>query len=383
MNDLRDLIETDATGIEVPPADPQAVLSRGKTIRRRRQLLNVAGAACLVLVLALGTAGVVRVLDGDSPDPAQPAPSPPTPSQTISHASPVSGAIFSVGPRIWFEDGSREVSLPQELVANNLSATGAGYLIDPGLAKNRHRHQTPYLLDRSGRLTKTGLPPLGQNWSTDPTTVQVAYIRGGEGRNGGDIELVVHNLGSGTDTVRNLGEWFRRYQPTVSLFGGRVALNDGKTAIVMDWISGEATKAYSMQNGYGVTAGLNARGRVAPPRTEVRDVTDGSAIFTTPTDDGYGQITPGGDFLVTTRQRDGADNGVVTMNSYDLESGAEQTFRFPVNPVGLSFDSAFVLDQGTLTVCDLASGDCTEPTGSDLPDVPAGDVRVPGPNFVD
>lgn len=352
---LTTLLREEAGDLRAPATPTAAILASGHRLRRRRRVLEVAGAGALALVLAGGTAlalggGGDDERDGRAIDPATTA--------YLDHGAFATGStvhLTGAGPI-----GSVDVGEPVKV----LYYTSAGLLVrsgatpwtdDPG--PSHYSLVTP-----DGSLRVLDLDLGDRVPATDPDQPVMAYA---EAAGDGTWDVVVRDVARDEEvsrtTVRGEFGWGGWEAPPVELDGDLVYVGlDGPPAVV-DWREEavvETPEGLDPSSVPSVAGGLTVRsGRGT---IDVVDVATGDVVFSTP-DGGYPYIdlSPDGRFAKVVQQDESEGEGfdVVDLASGEVSTVDRAPWDLGWTPAGnlVSVD----LEAGELTTCTPDGGSCT------------------------
>ncbi len=352
---LTALMYDEADHLDVPAPSASVVLTRGRSLRRRRQALQ-AGTGLASIALVAGVA-VAATSGGDgSRDALDPSGSP-----TAGPTSPSTdlGAVFAMGPEVHLV-GPGITAVVDDVTVKSMYYTSAGVLV---------RHGKNNFSDGGGPQRYSLVTPTGEVRPIDVVTNEVvpgvdaeqallAYAEVVDGI----VEVVVHDLVSDAEVARvsvpEATEWGGWSAPPVSLSGDDVYVGTDDIARVVDWRTGQVTRIDTVPPGFPpqVNAGLTTevlRGelRVYAPLTgkDVATFPDNSEAYDL-------TLSPDGRFA-----RIDAFSGPLQV--YVVDSGEPVDFslgdRTPTAMVWAPDGTLIALDEaGVLTTCAADTGEC-------------------------
>ncbi|WP_148614351.1 hypothetical protein [Nocardioides rubriscoriae] len=341
------LLHDEADGLVVPPAPADAVLARGRGLRRRRQAAATGAVAAVVAVVA----GIALVVPAGS-RPSAPAPAAPT-STSPDVGTAAYGTVYSEDATVHLGDG-RTVTVDDQVV-EALLPVSAGVVArhgdDLGITDNTTAGRYT-LITPDGRARPLDLVTRGPGYAADADQPYLAYTRVGPG----GLSVVVHDVVRDREVAsiplpgaqeHSLGH--------VSLDGDLVYVRTNPSELVVDWRTGQVTsgvRSYDdVVDGLGVTD------------DRVVDLASGDTVLERdPRQDRTTQLflSPDGRSAVESSIRTLRSRGTLEMTLHDLTTGASypllDRFLFP----GWTSDgSVFALRGGELTVCEPTTGACT------------------------
>lgn len=346
---LSALLHDEALGLDVPPAPAHDVLSRGRTLRRHRRLRTGAAALTVVAVVGAGVGFGLAGRGGNGPD-----------ARGIEPAGPSTGhgAVFSLGTTIYYDGGTRHVSIDDKAIKSTYY-TSAGLLVRHGNdnASDGGGPQRFSLVTPDGSVKPVSVVTEETVPGVDPTQPYLAYTE----VKGGEVQVVVHDVATDKEVARvampGSFTWGGWSGPPVALSGDTVYVGTDDVTRTVDWRTGKIGQTDVVPPGYPDVAG----GRVvAGSRGEstVLDVETGKTLLSVPVGRyGYLSLSPDGR-MATLAAADGKSFDV-----YDVDAGTHVTIQ------GRSYGYGWTPDGDLVTVrshhvetCSTSSGDCT--TGS-------------------
>ena len=345
---LNQLLRDEADRLDVPPVPADATLGRGRALRRRRTAAMVGVTAAALAV----TGGIVVAVSGGDGDRAiEPAPSPTAAAADVP--------AFGFGSKVHL--GGRTATVPDTV--HSLHYTSEGVLVrsnpnDGGSDGSGPESLT--LVRYDGTTTDLGTVPEGVGPATDPT--EPVYVLAEE-RGDGFVAVVRDaTTGETTDEVP-LPDLPPSYWevPPLALDGDTLYVGYKSEAVAVDLGAGEHEVVDGMSGGIPEVADgrfLSAKGT----SISVIDAGSGEPVSTIEVGhDAWGTLSPDGRYL-----------GVATFNDetfqndyavYDVASGDP----VDLGPLSRGQDlgwtaagSACAVVKGSLTTCDLATGDCSK-----------------------
>lgn len=341
---LSTLLRENADALVVPPADADVVLRRGRAARRRSQVIHAVGTVALVGVIA---GAVVVATRGDgSPDTVRPA----------DRRSPTSvvdtGATFTLGTTLWYDDGSRQVTIPDKAV-KSLYYTSAGVLVrhgdndwSDGGGPQRFSLVTP-----DGEVRRLGLVTEEVAHTTDPTQPVVAW---GQIDDAGTVELVVHDVSTDREVARvPLPEAAGGDYVSTQLAGDtayvQVVQYEGEaTFLSVAWRTGKVAETELSISDVGGNHGVENDGSVV-------DLASGATVYRPVERRASLDLSPDGRYVLVSRSgRGGTTTAVVDLRAKTGERELAGLDRYTWTAGGEAFNVA----ADWITTCDPATGRC-------------------------
>lgn len=343
---LTALLHDEADRLDVPPPAAQAVLAQGRRLRRRRSL-TTAGATAAVLAVVGGGVALGTVGGADRAVELPPA----------ARTSTYTGAVFSIGTRVYWDDG-RSSTVVDDAAVKSLHSTSAGVLVRHG--------ENPWSdgggPQRFSLVTEDGVRLLDVTLeevvpSTDPGLPFLAWAEVVAGR----VEIVVRDVTTDAEVARvavpgDFG-WGGWSAPPVALVGDRVYVGSDDVMRVVDWRTGEVTTTDALGPGYPDISGGRAvayDGR----RPSVIDVATGEVLYQPSASAEVGlDLSPDGRHATVTDFGVGPDGFTVV----DVDERTE--VMLPGEPYTYGWTAEgdlFRVDGTTLTVCTADEGRCAE-----------------------
>lgn len=358
---LRDLLDHEAEGVDVPTPPAVDVVRRARGLRRRRRV--AAGGAALAVVVIAGAAALALTSDGgpEAPDPADPTNSAPA---------------YAIGNTIYYGD---EVVAVDDKAVKSLYYTSAGILVRHG--NNSYSDgggpQRFSLVTDDGAVQPVGVETEETVHNTDPGQPYVVY---GE-RVAGVVNLVVHDVESDDEAARvplpdATGSWF-----PVALAGNTAYLQSGDDVYAVEWSTGEIAHSDVIPHVLDV-AGGHALVHKRNGGASVIATVSGEEVAST---SGDAMLSPDGRHLQSTtvealseQVEDPSDvRGTTTV--LDVDTGEEATLDHS-QPWGWAWTASgdlFTIDEESaeLVTCSATTGDC-ESTPVDLPQTGDGALDI-------
>jgi len=346
---LRDVLDDEAAGITVPPADAASVVGQGRRVRRDKHVRAVVAGATVVIVGALVAVLLRGGSGGERPEPAKDL-----------------GLYGELGA--WAGDdevhvGNHTVTVPG---AAQLQYTSVGVVVSTVQGSK-------VLVRPNGEATTLDLDlhvsdPIGRYdfVGTDATQPYLAYVRVMDGGLG---QLTVRDLSTGDEAT--MGAPFRigrtRHGRVYSLWGDQVDYMRGDREVLANWRTGERLRypqygfVYPFGGlGHGATFGVDEDTR----EWVVRSRTDDAVLLEVPIDDmttGAATLSPDGRYFATSTDR-GFDVYVVATG--DRVSVVDRTIpNYGWTPDGHLVGKDRVDNENLVEVCDPVTGEC-ERTGA-------------------
>lgn len=322
---LATLLHEEADRLTVPPAPASVVLTRGRRLRRRRQV--VSGVAGLAVVATLGVGGALLTGGGTdrAVDPAGPA---------TGH-----GAVFTLGTTVFYDGGTHHVSIDDKAIKSTYY-TSAGLLVRHGNnnASDGGGPQRFSLVTPEGTVQHVSVVTEETVPGVDPGQPYLAYTEVTDGT----VQVVVHDVATDTEVARialpgdfTWGGWSG---PPVALSGDIVYVGTDEVTHTVDWRTGEIGTTDVVPPGYPDVDG----GRTVQQHgsdADVVDVATGRTLRAIPLGKyGYAKLSPDGRFATV----DAADGSSFTV--FAVDSDATATFD------GGSFDYGWTPDGDLFTI---------------------------------
>lgn len=342
---LKQLLDGEALGLDVPPPATDAVLHQGRGLRRRNRLA-VAGGAVAAAIIVGGSAVAFTGTGGGGGDAADPA----------GPSAPAVGdnAVFSFGNHVFY-DGPGNVAVIDDAAVKSLFYTSAGVLVRHG--------DNPYsdgggpqrfsLVTPDGDVRRLGLVTEETVHASDPEQPYVVY---GEAVDG-ELQVVVYDVASDAEAARvtvapTSDGWF-----PVSSDGGTVYVQNGYdgTTYAVEWASGEVSPSdvptvWDIHGGRVVEEVGGA--------SVVTEVATGEDVLSS--DTGRLALSPDGRFAALFPD-DMTSSGDVPIQVLSLDSDSSVTITGSPYDWGWTADGdLFHVGDDTVTTCDAATGDCTD-----------------------
>lgn len=376
-------LHEEALLLDTPTVDAGAVISRGRSMRRRRAGLNALAATAVAGVLA-GTYAVVAPGDrADGPGPEVVA---------SGHLSGAAAWAVAAGSTVHLAQGGT-VTVPGTV--KSLYYTSAGVLVRTGLTASTDEAQSNYyLIGRDGEVTDFRLSLGDRVPSTDPSQPLIAYAA--EASDDDHWNVVLRNVATGqvehSVPIEGRFSWGGWVAPPVSMSGDHVYVGLDDATLDVNWRSGEVSEAQFLPDSTMPTAhgGREVISRWTAPEPDdqdpgamkgtakVVDIATGDVVVRLDYEDAAPYLSPDGSSLMLrpTMMCDEDDTcEFVTDRAkvYDLGSGAVRTVRLTGQGAGWTADGDVLLvGRDQVSVCD-ADGCTSTPV-----DLGPGDLRVAG-----
>lgn len=343
---LRSDLHAHADHLGVPVAPTEAVLGRGRRLRRRRRVATGAGAIAATvalggsLLLALPTAP-----ERTAPDPA---------------STPDEAAVFAVGSHVYIADTS--VDVPGTV--HSLHYTSEGVLVRSNAKGGNSAGSGPEhltLVGGDGVALDLGTVPEGYGPATDPNLPYYALAE----RRGDQLYAVVRDVVTGQE-VRQLPlpkhDWGSWDVPPLALSGDVVYVDYLDEAYAVDWRTGieveTAVGSTSVQAGRAVSG----EGR----HSTVLDARTGRTLLSVTRADGdYGwfDLSPDGSYAMLFIEETADGSEVTETDVYDVATGTHVTLAGAPWDLGWTRDGhVYRIDDDKVTTCSPVTGECTEET---------------------
>ena len=351
---LTALMSAEADRLDVPSPPAADVLTRGRSLRRRHRAGQaVAGLA----VLAVIGSGVVYLQD---PGEEQGAAIDPAAAGEASSDRGV-GAAFAIGTTVYLDEGETSAAIDDKAV-KSLYYTSAGVLVRHG--NNSYSDgggpQRFSLITPEGTVKPLDLVTEETVHATDPTQPYVVYVQ----RVDKVATLHVRDVTTDREVASvDLPDATDPYS-SPALDGDTVYVRNGDSVFVVDWRSGEVATSDSLTS--EIVAGGHAVAGYGESPTII-EVSTGEVVLAAdlaPDSYGYFRLSPdGSSALLAAEDMNYVEGETVFMSSvYDVTSGEAATVP------GASYDFGWtaggdlfkVSDDGVLTTCAVATGDCSE-----------------------
>lgn len=359
---LTQLLKDESDNLDIPAPRADAVLGRGRAVRRRHRAAGLVAAAAVLGVVGGGAVVATQNWPGAGGDG--------THATALSAAERyLQGGAYAVGSTVHFGDPANEpVHLEEKVKA--LYYTSGGVVVRTG--------KTPWTDDPGpshyALVTPTGeVQPLDLDLgdrvpATDPSDDTMIYADGSQG----DWEIVVLDVATGTEVKRvpfdGSFTWGGWEAPPVALAGDTAYVGLDDATLAVNLTNGEASPVEGLPKAKMPEA-TGGRYVVTDHETsmEVIDLATGDSLLTVdlPKGHSYGELSPDGRYLK-----------LVQEESIDAEGNSEvQQERFEVYAVDsddhVSFDQApwdfgwtpdghlLEVTRSQVTLCDPDTGDCT------------------------
>lgn len=346
---LKQLLDGEALGLDVPPPATDAVLHQGRGLRRRNRL-TVAGGAVAAAIIVGGSAVALTGSGGGDSKAGDPA---------VSVDAPAVGdnAVFSYGNHVFYDGPAHEAVIDDQAV-KSLYYTSAGVLVRHGNNpwSDGGGPQRFSLVTPDGSVQRLGLVTEETVHATDSEQPYVAY---GEAVDG-ELQVVVYDVAADAEVARvdvapTTEGWF-----PVAIDGPTVYVQNGYDGgtLAVDWEDGTVTESdldslWEVGGGRMATEGDGAPAAVVDLATGEELLTaDGPGSFDLSPDGRYVQFVEGDIF-------DAEPDAGVTV--YDVETGESVSLEGDAFGWGWTADGdLFRVGKDTVTTCDPASGECTD-----------------------
>ena len=345
---LIDLMNHEADLLDVPAPSADAVLTRGRTLRRRRRGTQAVAALAALAVVGIGAA---QLADGGPGRDAAVDPA------ATSAADSDLGAAFAVGPTLYLDGGATSAPIDDTAV-KSLYYTSAGVLVRHG--NNSYSDgggpQRFSLVTPDGTATPLSLETEETVHATDPTQPLVAYAQEENGM------AVVHVRDVTTDeevalvAVEGASGGFY----PLSLDGDHVYLAAAGKVFDIDWRTGDVALSDSLKS--SAVAGGHAVA-YSPETPQVIDAATGEVLLTAeaaPASFGYFTLSPDGRYAELSVEDPGISGDGPDFQVYDVATGRSITLPGYSYDYGWTADGELfsVSDDGEVTTCVAATGAC-------------------------
>ncbi|HEU5038572.1 MAG TPA: SigE family RNA polymerase sigma factor [Nocardioides sp.] len=365
---LRDVLADEAGSVQVPPADADLVLGRGRRIRRDRRVRVAAATTAIVAVVAVV---LVAVTSGgrDRADEIPPVDADHDRGWAVASGSEVqlgSGSVVDLG----------------EGPAGYVFYTSAGVLVNIGLADAPWGATPRWVLVRpDGTTTDFRLDVGDQLVGTDPDQPYLVYVEATDSPTEWDV--VVRDLRSNrvADTVSVDGPatWTGNATPDASLVGDHVYLNLDSTAVDVDLTTRQVTPSDTLPAGQPlVIEGEHAivvSGEMGD-HAEVVDVDTGESLMEYSQGDRYLRLSPDGRYVAALPRRVCDDSGscafdLPTGYVHDLDTGRSVEVDVEGSTVAWTRNGGLLrVTEKEVSVCDPGTGACNSTPLEVAPDDP-------------
>lgn len=351
---LSALLRSEADHVVVPAAPAAEVVTRGRRLRRRRQLGSSVTAVAVVAALTLGAGYAVgRVGGGDD--------------NTIEPAGPATGhgAVFTLGTTVYYDGGTDHVSIDDQAIKSTYY-TSAGLLVRHGdnNASDGGGPQRFSLVTADGTVRDVSVVTEDVVPGVDPAQPYLAYAV----LFNGVVQVVVHDVATDEEVARvpvpDAKEWGGWTAPPVALSGDTVYVGTDDVMRTVDWRTGQVSTTDSISPGYPEISGgriIEMTGDRPGDTMSVVDVVTGEVLMSLETGrTGYLRLSPDGRHATYD-----IDNRSIDV--YDVDAGTKVTLDGQSWDYGWSPDGdLFRVRGGHVTTCSTDTGECT-----------VGDVTIP------
>lgn len=333
---LSTLLRDEADAVRVPPPPTADVLRRGRAVRRRHQAVSTLTALAVVGVVA-GTA-LVATRDGADRGSEQPAQSPGVLD---------TGATFTVGTTLWYDDASRSAPIPDAAV-KSLYYTSAGVLVRHGDTSwsDGGGEQRFSLVTPDGEVRPVGVATEEVAHTTDPAQPYLAWTQAVDGV----AQVVVHDVAADEEVARvPLPDVDPESFLWTTLSGDTAyVMASGEPAAEVDWRTGEV--AAPSQPVYDIGGDHADVGR------RIIDLGSGEVLYESASPRASVDLSPDGRYvLVSTYRRAGTLSQV-----HDLVEGDATADLAGLQPYSWTAGSRlFNVDDEWVTTCDPDTGECS------------------------
>ena len=347
---LNQLMVAEADHLDIPPVAADAALARGRGMRRRRTFAT-AGATVAVLAVIGGTVLVATGGNGDDDRATEPA----GPSAAAADVP-----AFGFQSKVYL--GDRTATVPDTV--HSLHYTSEGVLVRSNPndgASDGSGPESLTLVRYDGSTVDLGTIPEGVGPATDPE--EPVYVLA-EARDGGFV-AVVRDATSG-DTVSEvpLPDLPPSYWdvPPLALDGDTLYVGYESEAVAVDLSTGEHTVVEGMSGGIPDVQGGRTLAAAQGPTVVVLDAATGGLVRTFEVgQDAWGTLSPDGRYLAVSAFDD--ETFEEKLSVYDVDTGELADLGQLDGTQALGWSAAgdaFTVTRGTLTTCDLDTGDCSK-----------------------
>lgn len=360
---LTQLLHDEADRLDVPPVAVEPAMTRGRSLHRRRTVA-MAGAAVAVVAVIGGVALVAT--GGDDGRAADPAGG--------SAATTANVPAFGTGSTVYL--GDRTATVPDTV--HSLHYTSAGVLVRSNPNDGASDGSGPEALTLAtydGSTVDLGTIPEGVGPATDPD--EAIYVLA-EARGDGFVAVVRDATTGETVKEVSLPDMPPSYWPVppLALDGNDLYVGYRSQTAVVDLTTGDSHVVEGMEGGapnvYGGHAVTNDDKSVS-----VTDAATGQVLFSMETKSyAYGSLSPDGRYLRVSEMDGTSIENTVTI--YDVATGRAVDLgplASAADPGWTAAGDAFAVEDGTLTTCNLGSGECST---LQVPVGPDADVRMGG-----
>jgi hypothetical protein len=375
-------LHEEALLLDTPPVDGRAVISRGRSMRRRRAGRNALAATAVAGVL-FGTYAVVAPGDrADGPGP-----------QVVASGDLSGAAAWAVaaGSTVHLAQGGT-VTVPGTV--KSLYYTSAGVLVRTGLTSSTDEDRSNYyLVGRDGEVTDFRLSLGDRVPSTDPSQPYIAYAD--KGADDEHWDVVLRNVATGeiehTVPIEGRFSWGGWIAPPVSLSGDHVYVGLDDATLDVAWRTGDVSEAQYLPDATMPTAhgGREVISRWVAPEPDsqdigmdgtakVVDIASGEVLLQLDYSDSAPYLSPDGTSVMLRPtmmcyENDPCEFVTDKAKVYDLDTGAVRTVRLEGQGAGWTADGDVLqVGKDSVSVCD-ADGCTSTPV-----DLGKGDIRVAG-----
>jgi hypothetical protein len=370
------LLRQEADTLDVPTAPADAILSRGRRVRRRRRQIAAAAVTTgVVAVAGLGIGMADRAHFRPVTDPA------------VASALNPTGWAVSSGSTLSLGNGTT-LTLPSKV--KSIYYTSAGTLVRTGKVSYDDGTDSSYaLVTDDGEVHGLGLQLGDRVPSTDPTLPYLAYAekRGVVGHD--DWTVVLRDVRTGdvaaTIPIDGAFDWGGWDAPPVALDGDHVYVGLDDATLDANWRTGEVQDASHLPSSRlpGVTAGREVLEDHQGDPSAVIDVVTGTRVVTDiPAGPAAASLSPDGRYALLVPWSTCDDNYVCVYDDpasqvIDL-SDAGRTKLDIGDQAGWTPDGRVIrVTDGAVDLCSPDTGECTS-TGIALGQGP---VKVGGNSY--
>ncbi|MDZ5622937.1 hypothetical protein [Nocardioides bizhenqiangii] len=363
---LKQLLDSEAHDLAVPPPPTDSVLRQGRSFRRRNRM--TAAGAGLAAALVVG-GSVVALTAGDDTDQGA----------NDAAAQPVGGnAVFSYGNQVFYDGPGHQAEIDDKAV-KSMFYTSAGVVVRHGNNPNS---------DGGGPQRFSLITPAGEVQRLDLVTeetvhasdVDQPYIAYGEAVDG-ELQVVVYDVTANAEEARvTVGPTSEGWFP-VSIDGDTVYVQNGYENAIseVDW------KAGTVRPSESPSAWEVADGRVS---TEVGghptlvDASTGDVLLSV-NKAGYLDLSPDGRYAQLVDEEgemfEAGPASEMEFEVFDVATGSSVTLSGPAFDWGWTADGdMFNVGEDEIVTCDSATGDCTSEPFNKPPAADAEDLKVGG-----
>lgn len=340
---LRALLHEEADALDVPPAAAGDILRRGRGVRRRQRATSATAALAVVGVVA----GTVFVATHDPAGRGSEQPAHHIDDEVVD-----TGATFTVGTTLWYDDATRSVEIPDAAV-KSIYYTSAGILVrhgdnnwSDGGGEQRFSLVTP-----EGTVEPVSVVTEEVAHTTDPAQPYLAWVQSDDS---GTATVVVHDVSTDEEVARwpvpaaPDGAFVTAVLAGETLFLRVLTDHDGEAFFRMQWRTGEITPTAEQPSDIG-------GGRVVYGRSVV-DLVTGDVLWTA-SDESQLDLSPDGLFVLLSSWGPRQTYRVVTIG----EDGAPVQLPEPASSYAwTAAGELYSVAADAVATCDPATGSCDD-----------------------